>query len=296
MVAEAANGAASGATAGTSILPGWGTAIGAVLGGVGGYLSGKAKKKAAKKRMQMMLDALNLYKAGSVDAMGNKLSADNTGKWSFNLGIGGQQAANAANAANILAGTTANKSRSEIARDNFNANQMGTMLAARANQAAAMRAGMRTNSNLGSIATALSRQLNNNTKQNLANALMQAKNDSLYNANVASNLGSAANNASMPIRNIQTDLQNMVNGLNGNVMNQMNAIAGAASNPYLYGQTNADLVKGIGGMTSGFAQNMQEQSNFDALLNAIMQKNNTNSNPYLPLLLQNPNYIRLGVK
>ena len=296
MVAEAANGAASGAAMGTSIMPGWGTVIGAGLGAVGGYLSGKAKKKAAKKKMQMMQDALNQFKAGSIDASGNKLSADNTGKWSYNLGIGGQQAANAANRANILAGTTPLKSRSEIIRDNFNANHLGMMLNARANQAAAMRAGMRTNSNIGNIANALARQTNNNLLQNYKNALMQGKNDASYNANIINNLATAATNAANPINNIQSNLQQMVQGLNLPVMNQMNAMAGAASNPYLNGQGTADLIKGLGGMTSAFSQNMQEQSNFDALLNAIMQRNNTNSNKYLPLLLQNPNYIRLGAK
>lgn len=278
MVAETMNGAMQGGNAGAMTSNPYAAIGGAVIGGIGGYLSGKAKKKAAKKRLQMMQDALNQYKAGSIDALGNKLSADNTGKWSFDLGIGGQNAALAANRANILAGTTANKSRSEIARDNFNANHLGAMLAARANNAAALRSGMRTNSNIGNISRALAQQTNQNMMNNYANALQTAKNNAMYNANVANNLGSAAVNASAPINNIQTHLQDMVNGLNYNVMNQINAMAGAASNPYLHGQATADLVKGIGGMTSAYGQNQQEQANYNALLQALMSNNGYNFN------------------
>lgn len=245
---------------------------GAVTSAVGGYLSGRSKKKAAKKRMKMMKDALNQYKAGSTDAMGNTLSADKSGRWSYNLGIGGKNAALAANRANILAGTIAPKSRSEILRDNLTSNNIGNMLAARANQAAAMRAGMRTNSNLGNISQALARQTSNNFAQNYTNAMQNAKNNANYNANLASNLGSAATSAMAPINNIQASLQNMVNGLNGNVMNQMNTIAGAASNPYLSGQGTADLFKGIGGMMGAYAQNQQESANFDKILQLLMSK------------------------
>ena len=251
---------------------------GAVTSAVGGYLSGKAKKKAAKKQMQMMQDALNQYKAGSTDATGNTLSADKSGRWNYNLGIGGKNAALAANRANILAGTTAPKSRSEILRDNLTSNNIGNMLAARANQAAAMRAGMRTNSNLGNISQALARQTSNNFAQNYANAMQNAKNNATYNANLASNLGASAVNASAPINNIQTGLQNMVNGLNGNVLNQMNRMAGVASNPYLHGQATADLFKGIGGMMGAYAQNQQELANFDKMYNALLQQNQLANN------------------
>lgn len=292
---DVAGGAASGAAMGTSIMPGWGTAIGAVLGGIGGYLSGSSKKKTAKKQQQMLQEALNQYKAGSVDALGNKLSADINGKWKFDLGLAGKNAALAATRANILASTTPLKSRSEIARDNFNANHIGNMLAARANQAAAMRSGMRTNSNIGNISQALARQTANNFTQNYANALQNAKNDAVYNANIASNLGSAAYNAAVPINNMQNNLVQQVATLNPVSMQQYNNIANAQS-PYSNGQGTADLFGGLGGMLSAFSQNKQEQSNYDALLTAIMQRNNTNSNPYLPLLLQNPNYIKLGAK
>lgn len=245
---------------------------GAAISAVGGYLSGRSKKKAAKKQMRMMQDALNQYKAGSTDATGNTLSADKSGRWSYNLGVGGKNAALAANRANILAGTTAPKSRSEILRDNLTSNNIGNMLAARANQAAAMRAGMRTNSNLGNISQALARQTSNNFAQNYANAMQNAKNDATYNANLASNLGTSAVNASAPINNIQTGLQNMVNGLNGNVLSQMNKMAGVASNPYLYGQATADLFKGAGGMMGAYAQNQQESANFDKILQLLMSK------------------------
>lgn len=252
--------------------------IGTLTSAAGGFLSGKSKKKAAKKRMQMMQDALNQFKAGSTDATGNTLSADNSGRWSYNLGIGGKNAALAANRANILAGTTAPKSRSEIVRDNFLSNHLGSMLAARANMAGAMRSGMRTNSNLGNIARALSQQTNNNLQQNYANAMMQGKNNATYNANMFSNLANAATNASAPINNIQNNLQQMVQGLNLPVMNQMNQIAGAASNPYLSGQGIADLLKGAGGMIGAYAQNQQEMANFDKMYNALLQQNQLANN------------------
>ena len=277
MIEETTNGATQGAMAGSSLGP-WGAVGGAILGGVGGYLSGKSKKKAAKKKMQMMQEALNQFKAGSTDATGNTLSADNNGRWSYNLGIGGQNAALAANRANILAGTTAPKSRSEIVRDNFNANHLGAMLAARANNAAALRSGMRTNSNLGNISRALAQQTNQNMLQNYANALMQGKNNATYNANMYSNLANSATNAAAPINNIQNNLQNMVHGLNGQVMNQMNAMAGAASSPYLSGQGTSDLFKGVGGMLSAYGQNQQEQANFDKMYNALLQQNQLANN------------------
>lgn len=272
MIEDTTNGAMQGGMTGAMTGNPYAAIGGAVLGGIGGYLSGRAKKKAAKKQMRMMQDALNQYKAGSTDATGNTLSADQSGRWSYNLGVGGKNAALAANRANILAGTTAPKSRSEILRDNLTSNNIGNMLAARANQAAAMRAGMRTNSNLGNIFQALARQTSNNFAQNYANAMQNAKNNAIYNANLASNLGNSAVNASAPINNIQTHLQNMVNGLNGNVMNQMNRMAGVANNPYLYGQAIADLFKGLGGMTSAYAQNQQEEANFDKILQLLMAK------------------------
>ena len=251
---------------------------GAITSAVGGYLSGKSKKKAAKKKLKMMQDALNQFKAGSTDATGNTLSADSSGRWSYNLGIGGKNAALAANRANILAGTTPLKSRSEIVRDNFNANHLGSMLAARANNAAALRSGMRTNSNIGNIARALSQQTNQNMLQNYSNALMQGKNNAMYNANMLANLGNSAVSASAPINNIQNNLQQMVQGLNLPVMNQMNAMAGAASNPYLYGQNTADLLKGVGGMMGAYAQNQQELANFDKMYNALLQQNQLANN------------------
>ena len=287
MVAEVANGAMQGGMAGAMTGNPYAAIGGAILGGVGGYLSGRSKKKAAKKRLRMMQEALNQYKAGSTDATGNTLSANKNGRWSYNLGLGGKQAAIAANRANILAGTTPLKSRSEIARDNFNANHLGNMLTARANQAAAMRSGLRTNSNLGNISQALALQNANNFTQNYANALQQAKNNTLYNANIASNLGSASVNASAPINNIQTGLQNMVNGLNANVMSQINNMAGVASDPYLHGQATADLFKGIGGMASAYAQNQQEQSNFDKMYQLLMNQNGINWNV-------DPNGVPLG--
>lgn len=265
---EAASGAAQGAAAGSMFGP-VGMAAGAVIGGVGGYLSGRSKKKAAQKRMKMLQKALNQFKQGSTDAMGNTLSADKNGRWSYDLGIGGQQAANAANRANIIAGTTAPVSRTEQMRNNLAGMQKAANLSAQTNQAAALKNAARSGSNLGLISSSAAQQGSKNLRNMYQNAVQNAKNSAINNANLASSLANAQQNVAAPVQNIQGNLQGMVKGLNGTVMNQMNQMAGAAANPYLNGQDTADLLKGIGGGISGISQGQQQQMNFDKIMSVI---------------------------
>lgn len=261
----AMQGAMSGAATGNPYI----MAAGAVMGGIGGYMSGRSKKKAAKKRMAMLQNALNQFKAGSTDAYGNKLSADGNGVWSYNLTNPTKQAVNAANRANIIAGTTAPVSRTEQMRNNLAGMQKAANLSAQTNQAAALKNAARSGSNLGLISSSAAAQGSRNMRNMYQNAVQNAKNSALNNANLANSLASAQQNAAAPVQNIQSNLQNMVKGLNGTVMNQMNQMAGAAANPYLNGQGTADLFKGVGGGISGFAQNQQQQANFNNYLDIL---------------------------
>lgn len=266
------NGAAQGAAAGSAFGP-WGTAIGAGLGAVGGIMGSSSKKKAAKMRMKMLQEGLKQFKAGSLDALGNKLSADDKGLWSYNLSRSGNAAKSAANKGIYELANYNNKSRAEILRDNLAGNHLADTLTARANQAAAMRSGARTNSNLGAISTAYARQGSQNLRNNYLNAMKNAKNSASYNANVRNNLAQAAQSAMYPINSIQGNLQNMVNSLNRSVMNQYNAMAGAAANPYYNGQSNADNVSILGDLLSSLsnqnidiAENKKKTSTIDQIL------------------------------
>lgn len=262
-------GAAQGAAAGSAFGP-IGTAVGAGLGAVGGYMSGRSKKKAAKARMKKMQQALKMFQAGSTDAFGNTLSADKSGRWNYDLSNATKAGVHGANQAMYNLGSYTNKTTQQLqdaAKSGYNRafNQ-----AANASQNAAMRNALSTGSNIGYISSAY----NKNRLSNLANSLNAAKrnaNATQYNANMLNALGRAATSAQTPINNMQSNLQNMVNSLNKTQMDQQNAIAGAASNPYLNGQATADLVTGIGGGLSGMGQNMQQQNNYNSLLQAIKQ-------------------------
>ena len=72
----------------------------------------------------------------------------------------------------------------------------------------------------------------------------------------------------------------MVRGLNTPVMNQMNTMAGAASNPYLYGQDTANLISAIGSGTGMYFNNMQNQSNYNQLIDALNKRNSTKWGKY----------------
>jgi hypothetical protein len=273
-----ASGAASGAAAGTAIAPGIGTAIGAVVGGIGGYLSGSAKKKAEKERIKKLTQALRMLQAGSTDAFGNTLSADKTGRWKYNLSIPTQQAVKGANNILLSMGTYNPKMSSQIRNENLLSNIITNGEIARANQAAAMKQGLRSGSNLGYISNAYTKNRDKNIRNALLNAQKSAANPLTYNANVIAQLGQAAGVAMQPVNSIQTNLKDMVNTLNVQEMNQMNKIAGASANPYLHGQVEADLMKGLGTAVGDYAANAQQQQDNQQLLNLLEKMYTNNSN------------------
>lgn len=197
------------------------------VGAYSGYKSAKNANKAQKERMRLMQEGLKQFKAGSLDALGNKLSADGNGLWSYNLSNSGKAAKNAASKGLYSLANFNDKSRAEIMRDTLNNTHLANTLTARANQAAAMRSGARTNSNLGKISSSYARQGSQNLRNAYLQGLQNAKNSAAYNASIRNNLATAANNAMSPLNSIQNNLRAMVLGLNGGVMNQYNRIAGA---------------------------------------------------------------------
>lgn len=250
----------------------WLAAAGMAAQAYGAYKSGKAKAKAAKRRNQMLQEGLNQLKAGSIDALGNKLSANGNGLWSYDLNNSGKAARNAANNANYKLGTTADKTAAELSRNALTSKHLANTMTARANQAAAMRSGARTNSNLGNIANSFSQAGSQRLRDNYMQGLQEGQNAVNYNAQMRQNLGQAATAASQPIQNIQGNLQKMVNNLNRPVMGQYNNIAEAVSDPYANGQHMADMWKGLGNGATAYAQNQQQQQNFDQFLSILKAK------------------------
>ena len=267
-----ANGTAQGASTGSAFGP-WGTAIGAGVGAVGGYLSGKAKKKAAKKQQRLLQQALKMFMAGSTDAYGNRLSADNSGRWGYNLSNAGRNAKLLAESALRDAATYQNKTPQQIADQNALTQALAEVNAKRAAQSAVARSNLRTGSNMSNGLANIARQ----STENLRNAILQgrsnANNSRLFNANIRNNLANTASNSMQPLGSMQSNLQNMVRGLNVPVMHQMNTMAGAASNPYLYGQDTANLISAIGSGTGMYFNNMQNQSNYNQLIDALNKRN-----------------------
>lgn len=274
-----ADGATKGASTGAAFGP-WGAMAGALIGGVGGYLSGKSKKKAEKERIKKLTQALRMLQAGSTDAYGNTLSADPSGRWKFNLSLPTQMAIKGINKSLLDLGTISPKFSNQIRNENLLINSIANGEIARANQAAAMKQGMRNGSNLGYISNAYSKNRDNNIRNAFLKAQSYAANPFLYNANVKNNLASVIGNAMQPINSIQTNLKDMVNTLNVQEMNQMNKIAGASANPYLHGQVEADLLKGIGSATTGFFEHQQQNEFNNRLIDYLMQSignNGTNT-------------------
>lgn len=250
----------------------WLTAGAMALQAYGNYKKGKAKRKAAKARMKMLQEGLNQFKAGSMDALGNKLSANGQGLWSYDLNNSGKAARDAANNANYKLGTTADKTAAELSRNALTSKHLANTMTARANQAAAMRSGARTNSNLGNIANSFGQAGSQNLRDNYMQGLQAGQNAVNYNAQMRQNLGQAATAAGQPIQNIQGNLQNMVNNLNKSVMDQYNNMAGAAANPYMHGLDKGNMYEGIGSGITAYQQNQQQQANFDQLLSILKAK------------------------
>lgn len=240
-----------------------------IMGGgpIGGAYAGQRKarnfNKAQKQRMKLLQEGLNQFKAGSIDALGNKLSANNKGVWNYALNNAGKAARNAANVANYKLGTTADKTSAEIARDNLMGKQLANTLTARANQAAAMRSGARTNSNLRNIADSFSQAGSQRLRDNYTQGIMASKNANNYNANMRQNLAQSAMMANKPIQNIQNNLQDMVGNLNKTVMGQYNNMASAV-------QPKADrLVAAMEGADESFNESLQQAQSIAKLFQSL---------------------------
>lgn len=243
--------------------------VGTGLDIYGKYKSGKAKKESAKTQMEQLMQALAQFKAGSEDMLGNRLSADSSGKWKFTLTDPTKHAVNNVNKAMYLADTTANKTSGEIMRDNLLGNHLANTLTARANQQAAMRSGARTNSNLGKISKAYGQQGSQNLRDMYQQGVKAGKNATMYNAQLRNALNNNIITAQQPINSIQNNLRGMVHGLNGSVMNQYNQLATSSSNPYLHGQAQADFYQDLGGLFTDAGQNMEQKQKYDDYMDIL---------------------------
>lgn len=228
-------------------------------GAYGGWKSGQAKKKAAQKQLKYMKKALNEYKAGSYDAYGNRLKGNADGTWSYDLTNSAKNARLGATKAMNALGNYQYKTGRDLANQNMVANNLANNKVAQANQGAAMKQALRTGSNLGAISAGFARQGSKNLRNAYLQGQAQAQNAPMYNANMVNTLAQTAANAQQPLGNIQTNLQNQVNGLNRTAMTQLNNIAQAQNNPYLHGQATAEMAQGIsqglGLMSNGMQQN-----------------------------------------
>ena len=247
----------------------WLQAAGMAAQAYGSYKSGKAKAKAAKRRRRMLEEGLRQYKAGSQDAYGNKLSADKKGLWSYDLSDAGKAAKKASTNALHKMNLTSDKTAAELSRNAMMGKHLANAMTARANQAAAMRSGARTGSNLGSVANSFGQAGSQRLRDNYLQGLQAGQNAVNYNTQMRQNLANVANTASQPIQTMQGNMQNMVNNLNKSVMGQYNKIAEAVGDPYANGQHMADMWQGLGSGATGFSQNQQKQKNYDAFLKAF---------------------------
>jgi len=297
----AMNGATQGATAGSTFGP-WGTAIGAVVGGIGGALGGRAKSKAAKRRLKLMQQALRMFQAGSTDAFGNTLSADGSGRWSYNLNPSTQQAVNGANSALRSMGDYKVKSFNDILYDNLFGTAFSNNASANASQSNAMRKALQQGSNIGVISTAYNNNKMNTMRNKFQNSYNNALNYNGINAQNRANLATGASSMIKPIASIENNLQDMVNNLNKAEMDQMNRIAGAgADKTYAGRMTAANALSDFGDIISRFSNqpntgsienynNSSYNANKDELINALIasiltnNSNNINQQEALQLL------------
>lgn len=220
--------------------------LGMQFNAAGSYLGGRAKRKAASKQLKYMKKALNEYKAGSYDAYGNRLKGNADGTWSYDLTNSAKNAQLGATKAMNALGNYQYKTGRDLANQNMVANNLANNKVAQANQSAAMKQALRSGSNLGAISASFARQGSKNLRNAYLQGQAQAQNAPMYNANMVNTLAQAAANAQQPLGNIQTNLQNQVNGLNRTAMTQLNNIAQAQNNPYLHGQEWADSLNAIG--------------------------------------------------
>ena len=229
-------GLSGGMQTGSAIMPGLGTAIGGVVGAGLGAFQGHQKKKARRKAEKRLREALQKLMVGSTDVYGNTLSADNSGRWSYNLSDAGRNARLLAERALRNASTYQDKTPQQIADQN-------ALIA----QSAVARSNLRTGSDMSKSLANIARQ----STESLRNAILQgrsnAANSQLYNANVRNNLNGSVQDAMAPINSMQSNLQSMVKGLNmptynahlgiANQFNRMNdpenLFSGIASNSFI---------------------------------------------------------------
>lgn len=209
LLGGATNGAAQGSVAGP-----WGALAGALTGAIGGYLGGKSKKKARKRAEQRLKEALARLMAGSTDAYGNTLSADQSGRWSYNLGNAGNAAKGLAERALLSAKNYQNKTPRQIADDNTLIQALAEQQGLNAARSAISRTNLRTGSTMNNALANIARQSTQNLRNSYLQGLNSAKNSAQYNLNMRNNLSNAATNAMAPLNSMQSNLQSMVHGLN----------------------------------------------------------------------------------
>lgn len=238
-------GATNGAATGMSTGNPWVALAGAIGGGIGGYFGGRAKKKARRKAEQRLREALAKLMAGSTDAYGNTLSADNTGRWQYNLSNSGKNAKTLADRALSSAANYQNKTARDIADDNALIRALTEAQMNKSAQSAVSHAGLRTGSNMSNILGNIARQSANNLRNSWMQAQSAGKNANEYNINMRNNLATGASNAMKPLNSMQTNLQGMVRGLNiptyqaylgnANAMNTLNGVTGGQTSNAMSG-------------------------------------------------------------
>lgn len=207
------DGLSGGMETGSAFGP-WGAAIGGAVGAGLGAFQGHQKKKARRKAEERLRQALQKLMIGSTDAFGNTLSADNTGRWSYNLSDAGRNAKLLAERALRNASSYQDKTPQQIADQNALIQALAEVRAKKVAQSAVARSNLRTGSDMSKSLANIARQ----STESLRNAILQgrsnAANSQLYNANVRNNLNGSVQDAMAPINSMQSNLQNMVKGLN----------------------------------------------------------------------------------
>lgn len=247
-MSEVAEGAIGGASNGlaTGMMTGnpYAAVGGAILGGISGAIGGNSKKKARKKAEKRLREALAKLMAGSVDAYGNTLSADGSGRWQYNLSNAGKNAKSIAERELLAARNYQNKTPQQIAQDNALIQALSDAQMNKIARSAVSRSGLRTGSNMSNALGNIARQSANNLRNSWINGISSGKNAQQYNLNMRNTLNTGAYNAMKSLNSMQSNLQNMVRGLNlptaqlsigvansiNNLQNDHSALNGADSN------------------------------------------------------------------
>lgn len=207
------DGFAGGMETGSAFGP-WGAAIGGAIGAGLGAFQGHQKKKARRKAEQRLREALQKLMIGSTDAFGNTLSADNSGRWSYNLSNAGRNAKLLAERALRNASSYQDKTPQQIADQNALIQALAEVRAKKVAQSAMAKSNLRTGSDMSKSLANIARQ----STESLRNAILQgrsnAANSQLYNANIRNTLNGSVQDAMAPINSMQSNLQSMVKGLN----------------------------------------------------------------------------------